>query len=145
MISLAHLQLATEMSEVDGKIDSKKSAAQKAEEIKQMASGTATETKQTIGGIESVVKETARTVRRIGDLQSLESELQVSRKRVRRIKGREVEDMKKGLTSLSKMDSVRASGVSTEVATTIDQVEALDSALSSQVGVVLSSILLMFV
>ena len=51
---------------------------------------------------------------------------------VRRIKGREVEDMKQGLTSLSKVDEARARGVSTQVAEIVDQVEGMDSALSSQ-------------
>ena len=121
------------MKEIDNSIDSKKSAAQKAEEIRQMATSTAEETRQTIGAIGSTVKQTAKGVRMISDLKNLESELQVSRKKVKRIKGREVEDMKEGLNSLSKLDIARANSVSNLVGESVEQVETMDSSLSSQV------------
>lgn len=70
------------MTSVDDKINSKKSAAQQAEEIRRAATGTAEETRQTIGSIEQVVKQTAKEVKTIADLKNLESELQVSRKKV---------------------------------------------------------------
>ncbi|XP_067943131.1 myosin heavy chain, skeletal muscle-like [Watersipora subatra] len=125
-------KLTADMSEVDGSLNSMKSAARQAEEIRQMAASTAVETEQTIGAIDSSVKEAARQVRMIDDLKGLESELQVSRKKVKRIKGREVEDMKKGLTTLTKMDVARAKSISTRVGESVEQVEKLDSSLSSQ-------------
>ena len=47
----------------------------------------------------------------------------------------EVEDMKKGLNTLNKMDTVRASSISIQVEDSVEQVEKLDSSLSSQVHV----------
>jgi len=129
------LQLSSELAEVDNKLDSKKSAAQKAEEIKQTASSTAVETRQNISGIEAIVKQTAGRVKVIDELKNLEAELQVSRKKVKRIRGREVEDMRSGLSNLSKVDAVRANKVSAEVSDIAQKVERLDSDLSSQVSV----------
>lgn len=40
--------------------------------------------------------------------------------------------MKQGLTTLSKVDEARARGVSSHVAEIVDQVEGMDSSLSSQ-------------
>ena len=71
------------MAAVDERINSKKSAAQQAEDIKQAATSTAEETRQNIGSIEALVKQTAKQVKTIADLKNLESELQVSRKKVR--------------------------------------------------------------
>ena len=73
------------MTAVDERINSKKSAAQQAEDIKQAATSTAEETRQNIGSIEALVKQTAKQVKTIADLKNLESELQVSRKKVRLI------------------------------------------------------------
>lgn len=129
------MQLSSELAEVDNKLDSKKSAAQKAEEIKQTASSTAVETRQNISGIEAIVKQTAGRVKVIDELKNLEAELQVSRKKVKRIRGREVEDMRSGLSNLSKVDAVRANKVSAEVSDIAQKVERLDSDLSSQVSV----------
>ena len=71
------------MAAVDERINSKKSAAQQAEDIKQAAASTAEETRQNIGSIEALVKQTAKQVKTIADLKNLESELQVSRKKAR--------------------------------------------------------------
>lgn len=70
------------MTAVDERINSKRSAAQQAEDIKQAATSTAEETRQNIGSIEALVKQTAKKVKTIADLKNLESELQVSRKKV---------------------------------------------------------------
>jgi len=93
------------------------------------------ETRQNISGIEAIVKQTAGRVKVIDELKNLEAELQVSRKKVKRIRGREVEDMRSGLSNLSKVDAVRANKVSAEVSDIAQKVERLDSDLSSQVSV----------
>lgn len=65
------------MSSLDKEIDSKKSTAQQAEEIKQMAESTAEETSQTIESIQTEVNQSSGNVRNINDLKELEVQLQV--------------------------------------------------------------------
>lgn len=52
---------------------------------------------------------------------------------MRRIKGREVDDMKTNLAALNKVDAVRAKAVSQQINDLTSHIDEVDSTLSSQV------------
>lgn len=66
------------MALVEEEIDSKKSAAQKAEEMKQTATGVAGETMERIQAIETAIREASVRVRNIENLKELETQIQVN-------------------------------------------------------------------
>lgn len=62
---------------VEDQIDSKRSAAQEAEEIKQSAASVAANTMEMIRSIEAAVRQTSVSMRNIDELKALETEIQV--------------------------------------------------------------------